>query len=132
MNDFRDLIAFVQARLDEDEAVANAPADAAWATTAWTFHSGDNPYVDLGTQHLDNVSALNAAEMEHIARHDPARVLRRTAAARELLSRYEAMEADVPVVTGVEAILSEYRRAILPQLAAEWADHPDYQETWRA
>ena len=41
------------------------------------------------------------------------------------------MAAGVLVMTGVDAILSEYRRVILPGLAAEYADHPDFKEEWK-
>lgn len=68
----------------------------------------------------------------HIAEHDPARVLREIDAKRELLRRYEAMAADVLVLTsGVQEILSEYRRVILPSLALPYADRTGYREEWR-
>lgn len=75
--------------------------------------------------------STEAAE-RHIGRFtDPARVLRDIDAKRELLSRYEAMAAGVLVMTGVESILSEYRRVILPQLALPYADRPGYRDEWR-
>ena len=61
----------------------------------------------------------------------PARVLREIDAARELLSRYEAMAADVLVMTGVESIHAEYRRVILPNLAQRYVDRPGFREEWR-
>lgn len=68
----------------------------------------------------------------HIATHDPARVLREIDAKRELLRRYEAMAADVLVLTsGTQEILSEYRRVILPSLAAGYSDRPGFREEWR-
>ncbi|MFE7752146.1 DUF6221 family protein [Streptomyces sp. NPDC057428] len=127
-----DLVQFLKRRLDEDEEIAKDPTHATWATAEWRFSdAGNAPYVDLGTNHLDSVSSLNESEMRHIARHDPARVLAEVDAKRELLSRYEAMVADVLVVTGREAILSEYRRVILPSLALPYADHPGYRAEWR-
>ncbi|MFG2722699.1 DUF6221 family protein [Streptomyces sp. NPDC048416] len=74
---------------------------------------------------------LPAELAEHIGRHDPARVLAEIEAKRQLLDRYEAMESGVLVMIGVESILSEYRRVLLPSLALPYADHPDYREEWR-
>lgn len=60
------------------------------------------------------------------------RLLRETEAKRELLRRYEALEAGVLVLTsGTQEILSEYRRVILPSLAAGYSDRPGYREEWR-
>ncbi|RJO74152.1 hypothetical protein D5S18_18540 [Nocardia panacis] len=66
----------------------------------------------------------------HIARHDPARVLRHAAAARRILSRYAEAER--------EALLSErdsgYATGMygaLEYLAATWSDHADYQNEWK-
>ncbi|MFE0651072.1 DUF6221 family protein [Streptomyces sp. NPDC059534] len=124
-----DLIAFLRARLDEDEQIARAPHP---AFLAWEYDASVWQIRDLGNgNELANVLPRRAYG-EHIARHDPARVLAEVDAKRELLSCYEAMAADVLVVTGVESILSEYRRVILPGLALPYADHPDYQDAWRS
>ncbi|MDX3183515.1 DUF6221 family protein [Streptomyces sp. ME02-7008A-1] len=80
------LAAFLKARLDEDEQTATAPSSAVWASPEWRFTDGDDgPFVDLGTNQLAEGSGLNAAELEHIARQDPARTLREVEAKRGLL-----------------------------------------------
>lgn len=90
-----DLIAFLNARLDEDEAEAKAAANAL------------NRHIECDPD--------NAA---HIARHDPARVLREVAAKRAIVERY----AKAPDWAGGEDVRL---------LAAVWSDHPDYRQEWR-
>lgn len=111
------MVAFVQARLDDAERDALAATSGPWQADGGSVYVG----------HPVNEVVSYTESAAHIARQDPARTLREIAAKRELLSRYEAMAADVLVMTGVEVILSEYRRAILPGLALPYADHPDYQ-----
>ncbi|MGA6873084.1 DUF6221 family protein [Streptomyces pratensis] len=139
-----DLVQFLRARLDEDAETALSAALGRSKYAAWRADETDvytqevilsghaHRVADTGPTYpgADDYEE-DAARATHIARHDPARVLREVEAKRALLSRYEAMTADVLVVTGREAILSEYRRIILPGLALPYADHPDYQETWK-
>ncbi|MFE7360676.1 DUF6221 family protein [[Kitasatospora] papulosa] len=116
-----DLVQFLRDCLNDDEQAARTAKPGPW-------HDDDGSvYASHPTDEVVSYTDSGA----HIARHDPARVLREVEAKRALLSRYEAMTADVLVVTGREAILSEYRRIILPGLALPYADRPDYQETWK-
>ena len=67
------------------------------------------------------------AEAEHIARHDPARVLRQVAAMRKIVDMCLAgIDPQAPVTPGVRAGY----RAILTDLAAIYADRDGYGE-WR-
>jgi hypothetical protein len=102
-----DLIAFLNARLDEDEAAAKA-----WLPFG-------NP---------------TAEQCEHFARHDPARVLRDVGAKRRIVAWHESEctctwcdeEGDDlpgPDVTG-------YGCPTLLMIAAIWSDHPDYRQEW--
>ncbi|MFE2384479.1 DUF6221 family protein [Streptomyces misionensis] len=124
-----DLVEFLRARLDEDERIAREAAPGPWEQDPERFDflvSAEHGYV------VDCSGARAAAEnAAHVAAHDPARVLRDSEAKRELLSRYEAMEVDVLVMTGADAILAEYQRVILPNLALPYVDHPGYREEWR-
>ncbi|MFE1515705.1 DUF6221 family protein [[Kitasatospora] papulosa] len=118
-----DLVQFLRAQLDREAARATG-----WHDLECDIHE----HLDAGL--LAQIAAARMLEDVPGAVCDcggPARVLREVEAKRALLSRYEAMTADVLVVTGREAILSEYRRIILPGLALPYADHPDYQETWK-
>ena len=108
-----DLTTFLAARLDEDEAAAIA-----WVTVF------SNP---------------TAAQREHIARNDPARVLREVAAKRAILAahkhRFEGhgdafgcdtchWDRDYGMPLGVEWCTT------LRALAAVHSDHPDYDPSW--
>ncbi|MEV8395931.1 MULTISPECIES: DUF6221 family protein [unclassified Streptomyces] len=111
-----DLVTFLSARLDEDEQIAREA----------------DPDLSAVFTRIECFDTEMAADERHIMAHGPSRVLREIDAKRELLSRYEAMTAGLLVMTGVEAILAEYRRVLLPHLALPYADHPDYREEWRA
>jgi hypothetical protein len=97
-----DLIVFLRARFDGDEWTARVVKDAALKRTHY------------------RASMVADADCD----------LREVEAKRELVNRFEAMAAGVLVVTGVEPILSEYRRVILPALVAKYQDHPDYRPEW--
>src|SRR5216683_5454639 len=114
-----DLIEFLSARLDEDEAAANA-AEAAqrqpWQDGEWM--------------------EKHPADLAHHARHDPARVLREVAAKRAILEFY--VEPPDGVRTGNAEVISSAEggsgrnprvltviEAIVLDLAAVWSDHPD-------
>jgi Family of unknown function (DUF6221) len=94
-----DPVARLKAGLDKDEAAAKA-----WLPFG-------NP---------------DAAAREHIARQDPGRVLRRVAADRKILARYEqAMSGDLPewqagreLLVAAAAIL----RGVIVDLAAAYGD----------
>lgn len=117
-----DLVAFLRARLDETARKARKAKPGPWHS------AGGSEYATHPTDEVVDYARDDGESADHIAENAPARVLREVEAKRELLSRYEAMEADVLVVTGVESILSEYRRVILPGLAAVYSDHADYRE----
>lgn len=97
-----DLIEFLRARIKGDEWTAQVVKD----------------------------SALKRTHYRATMVADADRDLREVEAKRELLNRFEALAAGVLVVTGAESILSEYRRVILPALAAKYQDHPDCRPEW--
>jgi hypothetical protein len=128
-----DVAAFLNARLDEDETVARA----ALAGRDEESESGGWSEV-LAAKAVD----LDATDVEHIARHDPARVLREVTAMRAIVEFYveppgglrsgsaapsTAAEAEIAkaprVLTAIEAIAFD--------IAAVWSDHPDYDPAWR-
>ncbi|MEU5496199.1 DUF6221 family protein [Streptomyces griseofuscus] len=139
------LVRWLGEQLDVDEQVAREATPGPWQNAPTNRHhataSGRSEEAvfasppDTGATVVaitgEAVERRHLVDAEHIARWDPARVLREIDAKRQLLSRYEAMAADVLVATGVEAILSEYRRVILPGLALPYADRPGYREEWR-
>ena len=148
MDDAAAMVAFLEARLDEEETAARAcqspapwkaathPADS-WIVTDAT---GQPVIYDEGTPSLE--------EAAHIARHDPARVLRGVEADRALLSALEqarkfsdhmfsspspegAAPGEVPGerVRAATQVLTLERVVMIR--AARFSDHPDYDEAWK-
>jgi hypothetical protein len=114
MSTMNDLVTFLRARLDEDEAAAkeaaSRPGGGAWGGP------------DDGTRHT--------AVGRHIARHDPARVLRRQVPAmRAILGLHVPLEDSGEPPQCV--ICLEYVPCrTLRYLAAVYSDHPDYRPGW--
>jgi hypothetical protein len=114
------IVAFLTARLDEDEIAARTAARVSrgerWRCPddygVFEAHSGDAAIL------IGSPSGYLRLELgAHVARHDPARVLADVAAKRALI----ADATDVPTIS--------MRRA-LKRLAAPYADHPDYNPRW--
>ena len=124
-----DLIAFLNARLDEDEAAAKGAAGDVWEYRDTWVWCGPFEVADI----------FGGADMEeiggHIARHDPARVLREVTAKRAIVTRYAAVRRAFgdregglwPDVTRRE---KSHAYATLCDLAGIWSDHPDYRDEW--
>ncbi|MFB7890335.1 DUF6221 family protein [Cellulosimicrobium cellulans] len=164
------VVEFLTARLDEDEAIARA-ADVKQGDPSWTPHgpvalsdprafrvrsqhdarpialvqdvSGDADDPDRETAILDG-----AAAAEHIARHDPARVLADVAGKRRIIEAHPLVPArDVwgeetgglscetcdakpdLMLGGIEQPRTD-GCVTLRALAAPYAGHPDYDERW--
>lgn len=101
-----DIVAFLTARLDEDEAAAKAV-----------------PHVDWTD--YDGWAELDSSVRAHAYRHDPPRVLADVAAKREIVMISNSMRRESD--RGAEILADVALRA----LAAVHADHPDYDESWR-
>ena len=137
---------FIEARLAEDETVANAAGGDRWAydsredlyreqaangevyrpdsTREYSYGNGhvghEYSYVTCDREGLS--SSVDRTEGEHIARHDPARALRQVAVLRAVVELIEGM---VSVTQQIEA-----ENTVLYPLAAIWQDHPDYRPEW--
>lgn len=138
-----DLVEFLTARLDEDEQVARAAGDDRWALIPVyedaTIRHDRMPeprsiqMVEANGEEVGNVHGV--AHAEHIARHDPARVLAEVDAKRRVLGPHGPAEfeySDVDVCSTCD------RGGPLPfpcptlrLLALPYSDHPDYDEAWR-
>lgn len=131
-----ELSEFLAKRLDEDEAVAkDVPTDLVghdWTTregAGYTggrvFHVGGNTpwqFVALADSHDEAVAA-------HIARHDPARVLREVAAKRELLAQTAEMRN---LASSTEAwFLLDMADNIERQLAVPYVEYSEFEPAWR-
>lgn len=140
-----DLISFAKARLDEDEAAAREAHPGPWTLDEWTGGFGRMASVMMPFGHgapdaktgLTALAKLGTQDYEtsrHIARHDPARVLREVEAGRRILARYQDCLArmedpDYPQAAARDQA-REYEDFVLPNLLVQWADHPDYRQEW--
>ncbi|WP_329159031.1 DUF6221 family protein [Streptomyces sp. NBC_01717] len=126
MTDNSEMVAFVRARLAEEEQVARAAGSQSWrcpAETPGEVHDRTGAIAfSLRTHGYD----------DHIALQDPARTLRRVETSRVLLDEYEevaALDTDRPhhdFASGRAVGLG----FVVRQMAAEDAGHPDYQAKW--
>lgn len=156
---------FLRERLDEDEMMAMAAGDRAWrldvmpggypqrvsedGTMILVCETYDGPTDNTGLKR-------SPSSGQHIARHDPARVLADVAAKRVLIdvaaSVGEVIDGEWGCCHSAADILRGHRepdydgdaperlptscdgpkelRRILGPLAAVYAEHPDYDEAW--
>ncbi len=114
-----DLIAFVKARLDEDEEAARG---ATFGGTPWrvdamsivgrSWQASDSSPETLVVKHTWPQEAV------HIVRWDPNRVVRLVAALRKVVDEFSHEGRET---------------AVLIELAgALWGDHPDWRAEWSA
>jgi hypothetical protein len=134
-----DITEFVKARLDEDEAAAKAATPGPWEPE--TYIDEDEP---VGVEylvaapaeaHLVAGAGLGGPQAEkdtaHIARHDPARVLREVAAKRRTLECHASCGSGIGYCDDGGHGIDDLGCGDLIDLAAVWCDHPDYRAEWR-
>ena len=117
-----DLISFLNARLDEDEAIAQSAAKR-MGSPDWRQAATDDgrDTVVMGEREVGLHSLLGT----HIARHDPARILREIEADRSLLAKLRQVEEFGERLRIDTEIL--ILRQVIAIRAAIWSDHPDYK-----
>lgn len=133
------LVAFMTARIGEDEEAAHKAASADrrfggrphWAAPGRGIVADatdpDWCVVDLGPCIEDGALA------EHIVRHDPARVLREVASKRRRLEDYRLAARAArtrPGFPGADRLRDGCYGAVLAD-AAVYAGHPDYAHRWK-
>ena len=131
-----DLIAFLRARLDDDAALALAASPGPWHPDE--EHDEVLAVDDIVVAEGFALSGRQLrATVDHIARHDPARVLAEVDAKRRVIGEYESVAYSLSVAgpnTPPHGLLegaTNVLRRTLETLALPYADHPDYQDTWR-
>jgi len=141
MDGMDDLVQFLRARLDEDEQAAAAASDGPW--TPWRKarlhglgqleHAVMLPGDGIGSR--ATIVTASWLDAEHIARHNPARVLAEVDAKRRILDLHEAAEfeyADADVCLSCDSGGPlPYPCPTVRLLALPYADHPDYHDEWR-
>ena len=133
------LTEFLLARIAEDEAVARAVIEADYSDGIWHWdmHRA-KPYrsalvdnrgvVVLPPKNDDVYPSKNVAD--HIARHNPARVLAECEAKRRIVGMFESREEQAHESNAVAAHATGLLLA-MKCLATVYADHPDFDEAWR-
>lgn len=143
-----DIVAFIRARLTEQaQAARRAATDGAmdWRYESYYDHEdsaticllsfGDHSMsADQGSR-PDDDNPLTLDELRHIARHDPARVLRGVEADRAILEMFETAQLSVEVadgtpLAGATRLKAKTLRRVLAARAAQWSDHPDFDPSW--
>lgn len=127
-----DLIAFINARLAEDEHVARMAAEDASAGENWRVearypNSGSAGIVgEHGEKIVSDEGFPSQMEAAHIARHDPARALREVAVKRAILAEHFPIDPCDAHDGNFETIACDTLRL----LGSTWGDHLDYSEDW--
>jgi hypothetical protein len=131
-----DLTKWLKDCLDEDEKTATAVfRDHTWSAY---IEGGDDGWAIEGA-HSGEPSCIvgDEAMAAHIARHDPARVLREVQAKRRIIDWYETERrvADESSGVGADKLWGGGRESALKhvvrQLALPFSDRPGYQDRWR-
>lgn len=125
------IVDFLNARLAEDQAAAEAARDL--MDEPWkVIPEGPEEENYSGEYRIsDGVTVagrVEEAKALHIARHDPARVLREVAAKRAIIEQYEGY------VKERMRLMNGWPNLEIPPfmlaLAAVYSNHPDYRKEW--
>ena len=134
------LTEFLTARIAEDvELVRQLTTGEHAEPSRWRDSRGDimgETWV-LGSRRiaiLDEGNQVSSLAGEHIARWDPSRVLAECEAKRRIVDYREQCERDRDEAAEARDLFAARLLAFdatLRALALPYADHPDYDETWR-
>jgi hypothetical protein len=153
-----DLVQWLRAQLDEDERIARVAATLAvptpgamhWRSTEGLPDAGGGywcitttppddtvPVVELVGSGMSGGGVHDEAVARHIARHDPARVLREIDAKRGTIDRYEfacneaaRLDIDEEERESRVRVAAAFESCVLC-LAVVYADRPGYLDAWR-
>lgn len=123
------LTEFLLARIAEDEAVARSATVGPW-TQDGSYVRGDGDSL-FGTDYY-SASADHEPDAAHITRHDPARVLAECEAHRRIVERAQrASQAFDQIINPTTSGVAMTMDLVLADLASIYADHEDFDESWR-
>lgn len=129
------LVEFLTARLDEDAAVATTATSGPWHVTQPYFDAGSVENSDVNIANESGHGDIELADAEHIARHDPARVLADVTAKQRIVELHsgghECSVYDRGEVDNCRWCLDGDECSTLQLLATPYADHPDFDPAWR-
>ena len=128
-----DLAAFLTARLDEDEAVATLAAREGGTWTQDDPVRRPGAISSPGGPVVYDEGSPDENQAPHIARHDPARVLREVKAKRQAVRRCAARMDEMDMYpNGLVSPRAVLARQVLMDMGAVYSDHPDYDQAWNA
>lgn len=135
------LLAFIEERLTEDEQVARAADQEAWVVVVVDATFG-TAQIECGNEgwlvssHYEDAE-FRLGDADHIARHNPARVLREVEAKRRLLARHHRTALAVDPYDNAHLTREEcdadgddWPCRDVRSLASIWANHPDFHAEW--
>ncbi|UXM92517.1 DUF6221 family protein [Paenarthrobacter sp. JL.01a] len=131
---------FLQARIAEDEALATKAArgsDGEWHRGHGWMPDEDECRVEGDSIVIYDEGGHDPNQAEHIARHDPARVLAECAAKRAIIELHRRLFAAPHSICNrctdyTTGDADDYPCDTLCALATIYKDHPDYQQEWAA
>jgi hypothetical protein len=116
-----DIVEFIRERLAEDEQWALGVRGVSWE---WLWA-------------LNTAEELDSSVAVHIARHDPARVLREVEAKRRVLARHHRVPDEVAIRLDLENVpdlcngcYQTWSCDDVRLLALPYSDHPSYRPEW--
>jgi hypothetical protein len=132
-----EMITFVRLQLDEDEQKALAIDAKEWAEDSSWFKDMLDPLPSQRRERPGWLPMITVEDVRHIARHDPARVLREVQAKRKVIELYEyavaawLLDRDKPNPPTVHLGEKAMAEAVLQALALPYSGRPGYREEWR-
>jgi hypothetical protein len=133
-----DLVRWLSVQLDEDERIARDADPGPWKSNSLGRH--DQSAIKLGapTSLIQFDGSRAAANGVHVARHDPARVLREVDAKRRTLALHSAATGHSCSTTDETGYNFNYDEVspgdactTLRLLASVYADRDGYRDDWR-
>jgi hypothetical protein len=124
-----EIVGFLRARLGEEAELAGR-CDGSDDCGQWTAHGHTVDFCQM------DISGFHPTIAEHVALHDPARVLREVAAKRRVLARHVLSPAigdpELPWDNRNDCQYDgdEWPCPDLLDLALPYADHPNFREQW--
>lgn len=132
----KDLVAFIDSRLDEDEKAAQLSGRGRVAWLTYRDDEGQMLYTtvaasdDFSPWFADGHELPEPASADNI--YDQARALREVAAKRDIVRRCWAHMNELDTypsdLVSPRAVLA---RTVLVALATAWNDHPEYRQEWK-
>jgi hypothetical protein len=131
-----ELVAFLRARLDEEEGVARAATPGPWEGVVDHHQRGEvnaSVWADSINYYIAETitsGERHEADARHIGNHDPARTLADVESGRQAIAHYERVAAhrwkqlDYELAVGAVEVQLKIR-------ALAYAGHQDYRQEWK-